>query len=58
MLGFASLVGQEFAKVGHRIPPPPGKEAEYTAIAGYPSYLFTIASAEFLSAAGHFQLRV
>lgn len=58
LLGFASLVGWEFVKVGHRLPPTPGKTAEHTALAGYPSCLFSIVSAEFLSAAGHFQLRV
>lgn len=58
MLGFASLVGLEFVKVGHRVPPPPRKAAEHTATAGYLSCLFSIVSAEFLSAAGHFQLCV
>lgn len=55
--GICLTLGWKFVKVGQRLPPAPGK-AEQAAVAACPSCLSSVVSAEFLSAAGHFQLRV
>lgn len=55
--GICLSLGWKFVRVGQRLPPTTGK-AEQAAVAAYPSCLSSVVSAEFLSAAGHFQLGV